>query len=44
MMIIAMFAILPYIASLKMDSNFGDLSNKTAEMQPVRNGAVVTLR
>ena len=43
-MIIAMFAILPHIASLKMDSKFGDLSNKIAEMHPIRNGAIVTLR
>jgi len=43
-MIIAMFAILLHIASLKMGSNFGDLPNETAEMQPVCNGAIITLR
>jgi len=41
---IAMLAILPHIASLKMDSKFGDLSNKIAEMHPLRNDAIVTLR
>jgi len=30
-MIIAMFAILPHTASLKMDSKLGDLPNETAE-------------
>jgi len=41
---IAMLAKLPLIASLKMDSKFGDLSNKIAEMHPMRNGTIVTLR
>jgi len=41
---IAMFAILPHIASSKMDSKFGDLSNKIAEMHPMRNDTIVTLR
>jgi len=31
-MIIAMIAMLPHTASLKMDSKFGDLPNETAEM------------
>jgi len=26
-----------------MDSKFGDLSNKIAEMHPMRNGTIVTL-
>jgi len=29
---------------IKMDSNFGDLPNEIAEMQPVRNGTIITLR
>jgi len=29
---------------IKMDSNLGDLPNETTEMQPVRNGIIVTLR
>jgi len=41
---VAMFPMLPHIASLKMDSKFGDLSNKIAEMHPMHNGTIVTLR
>jgi len=41
---IAMFAILPHIASSRMDSKFRDLSRKIAEMHPMRNGTTVTLR
>ena len=29
---------------IKMDSNLGDLPNETTEMQPVRNGTIITLR
>jgi len=29
---------------IKMGSKFGNLPNETAEMQPVRNGIIATLR
>jgi len=39
-----MFAILQHIASLKMNGKIGDLPNKIAEMHPMHNGTIVTLR
>jgi len=41
---IATPAMLQHIASLKMNNNFGDLSNKIAEVHPVRSGTIATLR